>query len=115
MRRIVFPGLVSTLPLFGTATAMPAAAVTPAPVAVETPSILVVGEAVAAPVGARHEATASDGTQMLAIGNSVLAIGADAIPPAQEAVASIGGEADAQEPDWMAPDAPLSLRGGAGR
>jgi len=117
MRKVVLSGLASVAPLFGLA--LPGAAssiVTVAPPQA-TPSIVSVGEAAPAPVEAKPAAGADEGgTEILAIGNSVVAIGAEAIPPSHEEVAAIGEAAPEPEvpalPGWLAGDGAPALRGG---
>lgn len=120
MRKVVLSGLASVAPLLGLA--LPGAAssiVTVAPPQA-TPSIVSVGEAVPAPIEAKPvaEAAAADegGTEILAIGHSVVAIGADAIPLSREEVAAIDNAAPEPEaptlPGWLAEDGAPALRGG---
>lgn len=115
MRRILVPGLVSALPLLGVAGVAGASSIVAISAPEATPSIMPAGEAAPAPVEARPVAAASGGTDVLAIGNSVVAIGADAIPPSREAVASIEEEAPGPElPAWLSDDGAPALRGGIG-
>ena len=109
MRRVLVPGLLSALPLFGGAAAASSILVVPLPQT--TPSIMTAGEPQAAPVEVKAADPAAD-TEILTIGNSVVAVGADAIPPSPEEVSAIGAPA---APDWLAADAPLPLRGGEAR
>ena len=76
----------------------------------QTPSIITAGEAQAAPVEAPATAITAEDTDIITIGNSVVAVGADAIPPSREEVASVS-ETTETEPEWMAEDAALPLRG----
>jgi len=115
MRKVVLSGLASVAPLLGLA--LPGAAssiVTVAPPQA-TPSIVSLGEAAPAPIEATAVANAAEGgTEILAIGNSVVAIGADAIPPSREEVAAIAEPAAAEPalPGWLADDGAPPLRGG---
>lgn len=78
-----------------------------------TPSIVMLGDPAAPAVEALPVASASNGSEIYAIGPSVLAYGADAIPAAREEVASIDDEPEqSQEPEWMSAELPLVIRGG---
>lgn len=112
MRRVLVPGLLSALPLLGAAGAAAASSILVAPLPQTTPSIMAAGEPQAAPVEVKAADPAAD-TEILAIGNSVVAVGADAIPPSREEVAAI--ETAPALPDWLTADAPLPLRGGEAR
>jgi hypothetical protein len=111
MRRILVPGLVSALPLLGAAGVAASSSILVVPMPDATPSIMTAGEPLAAPVEAHPVDPAAD-SEILAIGNSVVAVGADAIPPSPEEVSAISAPAT---PDWLAADAPLPLRGGEER
>jgi len=122
MRKLVLAGLATAAPLFGLAAAGTASSfVTVAPPQA-TPSIVSAGEAPPAPVEATPvsaNAAETDGAEagddeLLAIGNSLVAVGADAIPPSHEEVAAIA-ETAADEapalPGWLADDSAPALRG----
>lgn len=118
MRKVVLSGLASAVSLVGLAAGAVAASIVSVAPPQETPSILSVGEAAPAPIEARPVETAGaqdGGTEILAIGNSVVAIGAEAIPPSREEVAAIGETADPEAPalpGWLADDGAPALRGG---
>ena len=114
MRRVLVPGLVAALPLLGAAGAVTASSIVAVPLPDATPSIMMAGEPQAAPVEVQAADPAAD-TEILAIGNSVVAVGADAIPPSREEVSAIDEPAATATPGWMAADAPLPLRGGEER
>lgn len=115
MRKVVLSGLASLAPLFGLVLPGAASSIVTVMPPQATPSIVSLGEAAPAPIEAKPAADAGEGgTEVLAIGNSVVAIGADAIPPSREEVAAIT-EPAAQEPSlpgWLAEDGALALRGG---
>lgn len=120
MRKVVLSGLAAAVPLVGLAAVAGASSfVTIAPPQA-TPSIVSMGEAAPAPIEAKpatETAEAQDGdTEILAIGNSVVAIGADAIPPSREEVAAIPPPATEPEapalPGWLSDDSAPALRGG---
>jgi len=71
----------------------------------QTPSIVSAGKVAAAPVEMTPDAVSADDTKILAIGNSVIAVGPDAIPPSHEEVSSI-----TEKVEWLTGDAPLPLR-----
>ena len=83
--------------------------VLPAEPPAKTPSIVLLGEPVAAAIEARPLATAPETVEAFVISPSVIAFGAEAIPTASEQVASIGG---AEKPRWTAASMPLVIRGG---
>ena len=114
MRRVLVSGLLSALPLLGAAGAVAASSIIVVPLPQTTPSIMTAGEPQPAPVEVKAADPAAD-TEILAIGNSVVAVGADAIPPSREEVAAIETAPATAEPDWMSADAPLPLRGGEER
>lgn len=119
MRKILVPGLVSMLPLLAAAAEGAASSIITLPAPEATPSIMAAGEAEARAVEAHPVDPAAGGTEILAIGQSVVAVGADAIPPSREAVAAIGGETAEPEapalPGWLADDDAPALRGGLDR
>ena len=114
MRKVVLSGLASAASLIGLAAADAASSIVAVAPPQATPSIVSMGEAAPAPVEAIPVADAKTGeTEILAIGNSVVAIGADAIPPSREEVAAIA-EPSAEEPalpGWLADDSAPALRG----
>lgn len=111
MRKVV----TGVLPLLLAAGGQAAASsfVAPPPAAAG-PSIITLGEAEPAPV----EALPADGAEQQAeahiyvIGDSMIAMGADAIPTAKEAVAAIAEDTAPQRPGWLAEPLPLVIRGG---
>ena len=121
MRKVVLSGIAAILPLFGLAATGAASSIVVLTPPEATPSILTAGEATPAPVEAKPMAPSEEaqdgGTEILAIGNSVVAIGADAIPPSHEEVAAIGETAPAEPetpalPGWLSDDGAPALRGG---
>ena len=115
MRKILVPGLVSMLPLLAVAAEGAASSIITLPAPEATPSIVAVGEAEARAVEAHPVDPAAGGTEILAIGQSVVAVGADAIPPSREEVAAIGERAEPEAPalpGWLADDGAPALRGG---
>ncbi len=115
MRKILVPGLVSMLPLLAVAAEGAASSIITLPAPEATPSIVAVGEAEARAVEAHPVDPAAGGTEILAIGQSVVAVGADAIPPSREEVAAIGETAEPEAPalpGWLADDGAPALRGG---
>ena len=75
----------------------------------ETPSIVMLGAPAAPVIDARPLASTPAGAEIYQLGPSVLAFGADAIPAAREAVASI---AEDRKPPRRVAAAPLVFRGG---
>lgn len=116
MRKVVLAGLASVAPLLGLAAATAASSFIAVAPPQETPSIVSVGEAAPAPIEATPVTASNESeTEILAIGNSVVAIGADAIPPSREEVASINEAAEPEAPAlpaWLADDSAPALRGG---
>ena len=115
MRKILVPGLVSMLPLLAVAAEGAASSIITLPAPEATPSIMAAGEAEARAVEAHPVDSAAGGTEILAIGQSVVAVGADAIPPSREEVAAIGETAEPEAPalpGWLADDGAPALRGG---
>ena len=112
MRKILIPGLVSMLPLLAASANSSASSIITLGVPGQTPSIITAGETQAASVEAPATAITAEDTDIITIGNSVIAVGADAIPPSREEVASVSvtTEAEPDEPEWMAEDAALPLR-----
>lgn len=111
MRKVVLSGLAAAVCLFGLAAAGTASSIISVAPPQETPSIVGMGEAALAPLEARPVAETGD-TDILAIGNSVVAVGADAIPPSREAVAAIPAPEAPALPGWLADDGAPPLRGG---
>jgi len=109
MRKILVPGFVSMLPLLAVSASSSASSIITLGLPDQTPSLISAGEAQAAPVEAPADAITAEDTDIISIGNSVVAIGADAIPPSREEVASVSETTEA-EPEWMAEDAALPLR-----
>lgn len=107
MNKIFITGFISKLSLLVMANAASASSIIAVTVPDQTPSIITAGEAAAAPVEMTPDAVSADDTQIIAIGNSVVAVGPDAIPPSREEVSSI-----AERAEWLTEDAPLPLRGG---
>lgn len=115
MRKILVPGLISMLPLLAVAAEGAASSIITLPAPEATPSIVAVGEAEARAVEAHPVDPGAGGTEILAIGQSVVAVGADAIPPSREEVAAIGETAEPEAPalpGWLADDGAPALRGG---
>lgn len=112
MRKILVPGFASMLPLLVASANSSASSIITLGVPGQTPSIITAGEAQAAPVEAPTAAVTAEDTDIITIGNSVVAIGVAAIPPSREEVASVSEttEAEPDEPEWMAEDAALPLR-----
>lgn len=112
MRRILVPGFVSMLPLLAASASSPASSIITLGMPGQTPSIITAGEPQATPVEPPATAITAEDTEILTIGDSVIAVGPDAIPPSQEEVASVTGttEAEPDRPEWMAEDAALPLR-----
>ncbi len=114
MRKVVLSGLASAASLIGLAASAAASSIVTIAPPQATPSILSAGEAAPAPIEATPVAAADKGeSEILAIGNSVLAVGADAIPPSREEVAAIAAP-PAEEPalpGWLTDDSAPSLRG----
>ena len=111
MRKVVVAGLAVAAPLLGLAAAAASSIVSVAPPQA-TPSIVTAGEAAPAPIEAKPVTEAAD-EEILAIGNSLVAVGAEAIPPSHEAVAAVPAPA-AEEPalpGWIADDSAPALRG----
>lgn len=103
------------LPLLAVAAEGAASSIITLPAPEATPSIVAVGEAEARAVEAHPVDPAAGGTEILAIGQSVVAVGADAIPPSREEVAAIGETAEPEAPalpGWLADDGAPALRGG---
>lgn len=123
MRKVVLSGLGSVAPLVGLAAVAAASSIVAVAPPRAAPSIVSMGEAAPAPIEARPATEAAqagdDGDEILAIGHSVVAIGADAIPPSREEVAAIAGppaepDASAETPPlagWLADDSAPALRG----
>lgn len=112
MRKVVTAMLPLLLAPFGQAVA--SSFVAPLPPAAN-PSVITLGEAEPAPVEALPaSANAPEAEeQIYTIGDSVIAMGADAIPTGDETVAAIPTEDEApQKPDWLAEPVPLVIRGG---
>ena len=131
MRKVVLCGLASVAPLVGLAATAAASSIVAVAPPQATPSIVSMGEATPAPVEAKPATETAeigdDDTEILAIGNSVVAIGADAIPPSHEEVAAIAEPATAEPdmaesemaesemaalPGWLADGDAPALRGG---
>ena len=113
MRKLVLAGLATAAPLFGLAAAGTASSIISVAPPQATPSIVGAGQATPAPIEAKPVSAKAD-EEILAIGNSVVAVGADAIPPSHEEVAAIP-EPAAEEapalPGWVADDSAPALRG----
>ena len=111
MRKVVLSGLASVAPLLGLAAGGQASSIVTVAPPQATPSIVSMGEATPAPIVADADAGEAD---ILAIGNSIVAAGADAIPLSHEEVASIAEPAADEAPalpGWLADDSTPSLRG----
>lgn len=80
----------------------------------ESPSIIMLGEAAPAPIEALPIGgeTGTSEPAIYVISDSVIAMGADAIPAASEQVASINEPAAPRKPLWMGESLPLVIRGG---
>lgn len=91
-----------------------ASSFTARPPSAVSPSIILLGEAAPSPIEALplHGATRQAETQIYVISNSMIAMGADAIPTASEQVAAIEERAAPQKPRWLAEALPLVIRGG---
>lgn len=122
MYRVPLRGLALALPvLLATTAAGAASSILVLPEATPggaTPSIVMLGDAVAAPVEARAlsgeggtEAAMAE-PEIFVLGLSMIAFGAEAIPAAREAVASIGEATEQAEPRPIAETMPLVIRGG---
>lgn len=114
MRKIFAAGLISKLSLLMmTAEASTSSIITMA-VPDQTPSIISAGEKENILVEVVPETVDADDAQIIAIGNSIVAVGPDAIPPSHEAVGAIAEPEEQAEPqaEWLADNAPLSLRSG---
>jgi hypothetical protein len=114
MRKLVLAGLATAAPLLSFATGGEASSILSVAAPQATPSIVSAGDAAPAPVEATPVAAQADNEEILAIGNSVVAVGADAIPPSREEVASIAEPAAGEEPaptGWLADDSAPALRG----
>lgn len=112
MRKVVTAMLSVLLAPFGPAAA--SSFVAPPPPAA-SPSVIALGEAEPHPVEALPASAevAEAGEQIYTIGDSVIAISADAIPTADETVAAIPTKDEApQKPGWLAEPVPLIIRGG---
>ena len=113
MRKVFVAGLMLNLSLFVMVNGALASSIITIGVPDQTPSFITVGQATAAAIEVSPEAAIADDTDILAIGNSVLAVGPDAIPPSPEKTAAIAEAAQETEPqaEWLADDASLPLRG----
>lgn len=115
MRKVVTAMLSVLLAPFGPAAA--SSFVAPLPPAA-SPSVITLGEAEphpveALPASAEVAEAGEAGEQIYTIGDSVIAISADAIPTADETVAAIPTKDEApQKPGWLAEPVPLIIRGG---
>lgn len=107
MVRFPVASFITKLLLLVMASAASASSIITIAVPDQTPSIVSAGQVAAAPVEMTPDTVSADDTKILAIGNSVIAIGPDAIPPSHEEVSSI-----AEQAEWLTDDAPLPLRGG---
>lgn len=112
MRKVSVASFVSILPLLAGTTGISASSIISVGLPDQTPSIISAGEVQAEPVEAPATAVLAADNDLITIGNSIVAIGADAIPPSQEEVASVSEttEAEPDRPEWLAEDAALPLR-----
>lgn len=112
MRKIFVTSIVSKLSLLIMAASAFASSIVTVGVPDQTPSIISVGEMEAAQIEASPEAVSAKETEIIAIGNSIIAVGPDAIPPSYEEVGAITEIADdaVSQAEWLATDAPLPLR-----
>ena len=112
MRKIFIASLISKLSLLMMATGASASSIITMAVPDQTPSIISAGEKEAVSVETAPGALSADDTEIIAIGHSIVAIGPDAIPPSHEEVGAIPEMAEEAQPqaEWLATDAPLSLR-----
>lgn len=115
MRKVVLSGLASAAPLIGLAAAAAASSIVTIAPPQATPSIVSMGEATPAPIEAKPATETAkagdDDAEILAIGNSLVAIGADAIPPSREEVAAIAEPEAPTLPGWLADGSAPALRG----
>lgn len=113
MHKVFVTGLMLKLSLLVTGNSALASSIVTIGVPDQTSSFITVGQARAAAIEVPPETVIADDTDILAIGNSVLAVGPDAIPPSPEKVAAIAEAAPETEPqaEWLADDASLPLRG----
>lgn len=83
----------------------------------QTPSVIALGSAEAptlegVPMSAESAGAEGGNPPVYRVGDSILALGVDAIPSAPVAVASIGQPADAEKEEPRVPQMPLVIRGG---
>ena len=107
MRKFLVTSFILKLSVLVMANAASASSILTITVPDQTPSIVSAGKVAAAPVETTPDTVSADDTKTLAIGNSVIAVGPDAIAPSHEEVSSI-----AEEAEWLTDNAPLPLRGG---